>query len=173
MHQLLLATLGLLLAAPSPPALSPAQATPPIVALLDRYNAGEFDAVVGAFADIQKQVRDVAARTESALHLVALSRSQGSGRPSGTYWAPINDDPDGPDGLRDAAGVTGGQVHDRFFGSPDPVKTFDRILDDFRASYVLRYTPTGVERGGWHEIEVTVPSAPRATVRARRGYYGG
>jgi hypothetical protein len=88
-------------------------------------------------------------------------------------WVPTGtEDLAAIDRLREAANVTGGQAHDRFFGSPNPVAEFDRILDDFRASYVLRYSPTGVERPGWHEIEVAVPSAPRATVRARRGYYG-
>lgn len=135
-----------------------------VVALTDGADAG------GAVS--ARQVIDVAARTESVLHLVALSRSQGSGPIPGTYWLPINDEPDGTDRLRVAAELTGGEVHDRFFGNPDPVKTFDKILDDFRASYVLRYTPKGVERDGWHDIVVTVPSASRATVRSRRGYYG-
>jgi len=46
-----------------------------------------------------------------------------------------------------------------------------KAIADFRDSYVLYYTPTGVTRSGWHDITVTVPSQPRATVRTRRGYY--
>jgi hypothetical protein len=38
---------------------------------------------------------------------------------------------------------------------------------------VLRYTPTGVKPDGWHDLKVEVPSQPRATIRARRGYIGG
>jgi len=135
-----------------------------IVALTDGQDAGS--AVSSA------QVRDAAARTEGVLHLVMMTTSSGTGPRSATYWQPVGLEQDSQNRLREAAELTGGQVHDRFLGSPDPVDTFDRILDDFRASYVLRYTPTGVEREGWHEIEVSVPSAPRATVRARRGYYG-
>jgi VWFA-related protein len=117
-----------------------------------------------------QQVRDVAARSESVLHLVMMTRA---GRnTTGFIWSPHGMDRDGKNHLREAAELTGGQVHDRMIGSPDPVEAFDRILEDFRTSYVLRYTPTGVEREGWHEIEVSVPSAPRATIRARRGYYG-
>ena len=52
------------------------------------------------------------------------------------------------------------------------LNAFRRIFDDFRQSYVLRYTPKGVERRGWHAIEVQVPSIRDATIRARRGYYG-
>ena len=55
----------------------------------------------------------------------------------------------------------------------DPVKTFKKVFDDYRQSYVLRYTPKGVVRDGWHEIKVEVPGHPRATVRARKGYFGG
>jgi len=51
------------------------------------------------------------------------------------------------------------------------VDEFRKILTDFRASYVLRYIPTGVKAPGWHEIRVQVPSIPRATIHARRGYY--
>ena len=58
------------------------------------------------------------------------------------------------------------------FGTGDVVKTFSQALDDFRASYVLRYTPANVAREGWHDLKVEVPAAPRATLRARRGYTG-
>jgi hypothetical protein len=52
------------------------------------------------------------------------------------------------------------------------LNAFRRIFDDFRQSYVLRYTPKGVDPRGWHAIEVHVPSVKDATIRARRGYYG-
>jgi VWFA-related protein len=42
-------------------------------------------------------------------------------------------------------------------------------LDQFRASYVLTYVPTGVERTGPHTIDVRV-NEPGLEVRARRGY---
>lgn len=49
---------------------------------------------------------------------------------------------------------------------------FVGALDDFRAGYVLRYTPTGVARGGWHQLSVTVTRSGGFNVAARRGYAG-
>jgi hypothetical protein len=49
---------------------------------------------------------------------------------------------------------------------------FRKILDDFRSSYVLFYSPTGVERTGFHTITVNV-TRPGLVVTARRGYFGG
>ena len=46
---------------------------------------------------------------------------------------------------------------------------FRRMLQDFRSSYVLYFTPAGVERGGTHALEVRV-RRPGVEVRARRGY---
>ena len=50
---------------------------------------------------------------------------------------------------------------------------FRKILDDFRSSYVLFYSPTGVERTGFHTITVNVTRPAGAIVTARRGYFGG
>jgi len=49
---------------------------------------------------------------------------------------------------------------------------FRKILDDFRSSYVLYYSPSGVDRSGFHTITVDV-TRPGAVVTARRGYFGG
>jgi VWFA-related protein len=49
---------------------------------------------------------------------------------------------------------------------------FRKILDDFRSSYVLFYSPSGVDRSGFHTITVEV-ARPGAVVTARRGYFGG
>ena len=46
---------------------------------------------------------------------------------------------------------------------------FQRALEDFRSSYVLYFTPRGVDRGGAHTLDVRVKRAG-AEVRARRGY---
>jgi Ca-activated chloride channel homolog len=46
---------------------------------------------------------------------------------------------------------------------------FRRTLQEFRSSYVLYFTPTGVDRAGAHTLEVRV-KRPGAVVRARRGY---
>jgi VWFA-related protein len=47
--------------------------------------------------------------------------------------------------------------------------TFRRILGEFRASYVLYFTPRGVEPTGVHTLDVRVKRAG-VDVRARRGY---
>jgi tetratricopeptide (TPR) repeat protein len=52
MRILVLVAVGLILAAPPAPAPTYPQAAPQIIALLDRYDAGEFNAVVDAFAGI-------------------------------------------------------------------------------------------------------------------------
>ena len=46
---------------------------------------------------------------------------------------------------------------------------FRRMLQDFRSSYVLYFTPNGVERAGAHTLEVRLKRGV-ADVRARRGY---
>lgn len=53
----------------------------------------------------------------------------------------------------------------------DLTATFRKALDEFRSSYVLRFSPT-VTASGFHTLEVSVPSRPKATLRARRGYWG-
>ncbi len=55
----------------------------------------------------------------------------------------------------------------------DLTATFRRALDEFRSSYVLHFIPHGVERSGFHELDVKVNGHEKATVRARRGYIGG
>jgi VWFA-related protein len=47
--------------------------------------------------------------------------------------------------------------------------TFRRVLADFRSSYVLYYTPRGVDRSGSHTLQVRVKQ-DGAEVRARRAY---
>ena len=47
--------------------------------------------------------------------------------------------------------------------------TFKRILDEFRSSYVLHFTPRGVERSGVHTLDVRVKRSG-VDVRARKTY---
>jgi VWFA-related protein len=51
-------------------------------------------------------------------------------------------------------------------------RMFKTMLDDFRATYVLEYSPTGVDASGWHEVEVTLKKRGRFDIRARKGYRG-
>jgi VWFA-related protein len=47
--------------------------------------------------------------------------------------------------------------------------TFRRTLDEFRSSYVLHFSPEGVERSGVHTLDVRV-KRKGVEVRARKGY---
>ena len=75
--------------------------------------------------------------------------------------------------LARAAERTGGELHgqSRFFRASSIERAFRTIFNDFRQSYVLRYSPEGVPARGWHPIVVRVPAAGNATIRARQGYY--
>ena len=66
------------------------------------------------------------------------------------------------------AGETGGFVTTVEPGENLTTK-FRRVLEDFRSSYVLYFTPRGVDRAGAHTLEVRV-KRPGVDVRARRGY---
>jgi Ca-activated chloride channel family protein len=66
------------------------------------------------------------------------------------------------------AGETGGLVTGVKPGENLSSK-FRRLLQEFRSSYVLYFSPTGVERPGAHTLEVRVKRAG-VDVRARRGY---
>jgi VWFA-related protein len=73
--------------------------------------------------------------------------------------------------LPELAAVTGG-THRGLgaFGDPDAAEAFRRIFDEFRQGYVLRYHADGVRRDGRHQISVTVPAHPDATIRSRQAY---
>ena len=60
--------------------------------------------------------------------------------------------PQGDEILTQAAERTGGQLHTQSAVLPRLVDRarFKSIFDDFRQSYVLRYSPSGVEGPGWH-----------------------
>jgi VWFA-related protein len=68
------------------------------------------------------------------------------------------------------ATMTGGRIE--VLEQGDEVSgSFLRAVEDFRASYVLRYAVTGVALAGWHNIAVRVIKPGNYTVRARRGYF--
>ena len=74
------------------------------------------------------------------------------------------------DVLQTAVRRTGGALYQQASALP---ATFRKVLDEFRTSYVLRYTPRGVPREGWHDIIVKSTRRRRYDVRARKGYEGG
>ena len=55
-------------------------------------------------------------------------------------------------------------------GPANLTDTFRRVLEEFRSSYVLHFTPRGVEAGGFHTLDVKVKGKGSLTIRARRGY---
>ena len=63
---------------------------------------------------------------------------------------------------------TGGSIH-RSSGASTRLAD---IIANFRTSYILRYTPRGVDSKGWHELQVKVPRRGSLTIRARKGYEG-
>ena len=66
---------------------------------------------------------------------------------------------------------TGGELIERQSASALK-EPFSHALSRFRTMYLLRYTPSGVARGGWHTLTVRIPGR-RYEVRARPGYEGG
>jgi VWFA-related protein len=74
-----------------------------------------------------------------------------------------------PKDLIDLVQPTGGEVVALQPGDSIS-RTFRSIFEEFRAGYVLQYTPQGVAGKGWHEVEVTVKRRGKLDVRARKGY---
>jgi VWFA-related protein len=72
--------------------------------------------------------------------------------------------------LSDIAAATGGDVTTFRVDNAIP-STFRDILDRFRTSYVLRYTPQGVPREGWHSLRVDVRKGSYE-IRAKKGWQG-
>ena len=116
------------------------------------------------------RVLDASGRSEAVLHWIYVS-SQGDFDPNAlTAWCTPNDAHE-EDFVEQSAIRTGGDKHRSRFGDP-AVRTFSQILDEFRQSYVLRYSPAGVKTGGWHAVTVQVPAQPGFTIKARSGYFG-
>lgn len=114
-------------------------------------------------------VLDVARRSESVLQVVLRGHRHTSPAPV-SGWLPF-DAPGKLETLREAAAVTGGAlVQEREKASAEDV--FRRVLDEFRTSYVLTFTPSAVAAKGWHTLSVTV-KGKEYDIRSRRGYFGG
>jgi Ca-activated chloride channel family protein len=119
-------------------------------------------------------LKAMAARTDAVVHVVRRStvaeqramRGLSGALSSSLLW------PADPKVIEDVAQLTGGQVFFRD-GVGSLVEPIRRILDEFRQSYVLRYQPSGVSPGGWHEVTVRVSKPGGYDVKARRGYFGG
>jgi len=74
--------------------------------------------------------------------------------------------------LQRGAEATGGSLYrGQMLAEPTLFGTFRNAFDNFRQSYVLRYSPKGVARPGWHQITVTVPKDRALKVQSRTGYH--
>jgi hypothetical protein len=137
-----------------------------IVGMTDRRDCGS---VVSS-----AQLLEIASRSEAILHLI---EQEGGGDTPDTRVRGCSPTAriDGPELITQAAERTGGERHtgSTFFRSRSILNAFRRIFDDFRQSYMLRYRPAGVDPAGWHAIDVQVPAVGDATIRARKGYFGG
>jgi VWFA-related protein len=133
-----------------------------IVALTDGEDCGSL--LDGA------RVFDASARTEAVLHWIYVSSSGDFDPNSVGAWCTPGDGRE-VDFVGQSATRTGGDRHRSRFGDP-AVRTFAQILDEFRRSYVLRYSPQGVTSRGWHAVTVQVPAQPALTIKARSGYFG-
>jgi VWFA-related protein len=109
----------------------------------------------------EREMLDVAARTDVTVFVIALT--------DGTARVPQR--PANERMLQMLADTTGGTltVVQR---DADLAPRFVHELEEFRTSYVLRYTPTGVEPAGWHDVDVRLNRSGRFQVRARKGYFG-
>ena len=115
---------------------------------------------------------EMAARTDAVIQLVDYSGGGGESNYRVRACTPRASG-DGVPLIESAAERTGGELHkqSRFFRGASVARAFRTIFDDFRQSYVLRYSPERVTSKGWHAILVKVPNIKDAVVRARQGYY--
>jgi VWFA-related protein len=103
---------------------------------------------------------EVAQRSDMAVFIVALAAGFGS------LVIPPGEQPL----FEELADRTGGvaTVLNTNENLADP---FVRALEDFRTSYVLRYTYGGPLAAGWHTLQVRITRRGEFTVRARQGYF--
>ena len=99
-----------------------------------------------------EQVVEAARRSGIVIHVVEMSSN-----PRGTPIA---------NSLADAGG---GRVWSATSGK-DLRELFGKVLEELRARYLLTYSPSGVDREGWHDVKVTLKGA-RGDVTARPGYF--
>lgn len=117
-----------------------------------------------------RRVLDASGRSEAVLHWIYVSAGGDFDERSIPAWCTPNDAGEEPF-VEQSAQRTGGDKHRSRFGDP-AVRTFSQILDEFRQSYVLRYSPQGVAARGWHTVTVQVPAQLALTIKARSGYFG-
>lgn len=97
---------------------------------------------------------------------IMFGNSEGSRAPSGLAEFPVREWERTFRTLMNAVTRSGGTLRH----AAADASAFQAVLDDFRTSYVLSYSPRGVSATGWHELTVKVRRRGSFTVRARKGY---
>jgi VWFA-related protein len=135
-----------------------------VVGMTDRQDCGS---VIPA-----TMLLELAGRSDAVLHLVDYSGGGGDANYRVRSCTPRARG-DGVRLIEQAAARTGGELHtqSRWFRASSIARAFKIIFDDFRQSYVLRFSPSGVSVRGWHTLAVQVPKVKNATIHARQGYY--
>ncbi|MEO7192802.1 MAG: VWA domain-containing protein [Vicinamibacterales bacterium] len=103
---------------------------------------------------------DVAKRANTAVFVVALALGRRENRERPAHEAL----------LQTLTESTGGRL-EVIQQDEDLSVSFARAFDDFRSSYVLRYTYAGPLQPGWHTLAVHVRRSGTYDVRARQGYF--
>jgi len=75
-----------------------------------------------------------------------------------------------PEFLRDLTSATGGRLYE-IEKTANLSTVFLGVLEEFRHRYLISYAPNGVDRGGWHKLDVGIKGR-RAAIKARPGYLG-
>jgi VWFA-related protein len=103
------------------------------------------------------QLVDAVKRSSMLLHVIELLPPD--------YTASVRPS----DLLRELARAGGGR-HWSAQKASDLNDLFGKALNELRARYLLTYTPSGVDRTGWHDVKVSLKNA-RGDVTARPGYF--
>jgi hypothetical protein len=143
-------------------------------------------------------VRDIAARSNATLHVSQIDVVEEPPTPAGALWITAYEDsenhgawraepthkfwlphytpaviPNRFDPLEAIVKGTGGKLHTLgLFVEHNAFDVFENAFKELQTNYILRYTPQGVARGGWHDIVVKVPAHSGDVLHARRGYNG-
>jgi VWFA-related protein len=137
----------------------------------DTTSVSEPADVMGVAARTSATVAFVQPGSEAALRTAPTAEMAGAAPLSRTFPSSTivqRASAQAPAIYRALAVETGGQILQSAYDNLS--SAFSRLLDDFRSSYVLHYTPTGVSSPGFHTLGVRMKREGTLEVRARRGY---
>jgi len=112
-----------------------------------------------------QDVLETAKRSDVVLYVV-LARPEEPRRGASSLASPTQRD---LDFVREVSRATGGRIWE-VRRDQDLKASFLEVLRHIRSRYLLTYNPAGVDRDGWHALDVRLVGA-RGDVLARPGYY--